>query len=481
MADRQRMRVFVALLALVMIASACSDSGENPTQATSDAAALIEDDTQDQTRQIGSPEGEQDGESSSADALASIEDESEPVNDTPETERVELEAEQSPGDVQDESSDESASDEGSESETPTASQATPAENALDGPPVEPLDALVTELMAFVQAERGLTFIERPSVVVLDSGSFNDAWQQVVVRDAQANPADFANFTDIYQAVGIIDDGRELDELWTRFGDAGVVGYYDTQTGGIVLRSGELTAFTETVLVHELVHALEDQVFGLDRDDSGASNDETAWTFSALIEGSARVIEGRYRATLSQAELNEEAAARNSIPRSVSLNEFTPSFLELQFGRYDYGEDFAATLWEVGQDELDAAYVDPPETSEAVVNPDAFLSGADDAEALDFPPADGEVFEQGIWGQAGVAALLTDIYTRDDALDISQGWGNDRFVAWRDGDVSCVRIHVSADSPDALDRYADAFEEWAQLGDRQIFFPTADLIRVTSCG
>ena len=70
---------------------------------------------------------------------------------------------------------------------------------------------------------------------------------------------------------------------------------------------------------------------------------------------------------------------------------------------------------------------------------------------------------------------------DEAVEISQGWGADSYVAWRAGEGACVRIHVSADSAAALDGYAEALEQWATLGDREIFFPTADLIRLTSCG
>ena len=38
--------------------------------------------------------------------------------------------------------------------------------------------------------------------------------------------------------------------------------------------------------------------------------------------------------------------------------------------------------------------------------------------------------------------------------------------------------------DAADRgreMADALERWASSGDREVFYPTADLIRVTACG
>ena len=48
-----------------------------------------------------------------------------------------------------------------------------------------------------------------------------------------------------------------------------------------------TAAVRAVLVHELLHALEDQHFGLDRPDLG---DEAFLGFQALAEGSAVRVE-----------------------------------------------------------------------------------------------------------------------------------------------------------------------------------------------
>ena len=481
MTDTRNMRLAAVLISVLVIASACSgseDASRNAEATLTESESAVSEESS-ESRDVGSPSP--DGETEAATAAGAN-----PTGDDAVADGSDTSDNSDAGDTT-APQDGDAGTDGSEAQS-SGQEVEPAEadDATDGPAASlgetSLDALVDELSVFVEQERGLQFVERPVVRALDSGDFNDAFRALIARDAAANTESFTNFTDIYQAVGIIDDGSDLTEIWTRFGDAGVLGYYDTATGEIVLRGGELTTFTETVLVHELVHALEDQVFGLNEDERFADRtDEIDWTFSALIEGSARVIEARYRATFTQAELDEENAARNSIPRSVSLNEFTPSFLELQFGRYTYGEDFAETLWGLGQSELDAAYEDPPATSESVVNPAAFVAGDDDVLDMALPPADGEIFEQGIWGQAGFAALLTDVFDRPEALEITQGWGNDRFVAWRDGEVSCVRIHVSADSADALDNYADALDDWSQLGDRQIFFPTADLIRITSCG
>jgi hypothetical protein len=354
-------------------------------------------------------------------------------------------------------------------------QSEPAEEATE------LSILIDELIGFVEQERGHEFTSRPSVALLEGEQFAAAWNELIREHASKYQVEYQDFTDIYRAMGIIDGSASLEEIRMRFGDAGVIGYYDSDTGGIVLRSAEVTTFTKTVLVHELVHALDDQIFDIDRDEYDDRDDEISWTFSALTEGSAGVIEERYRDTLTSAERDEELAVQRSLPRSVSLSEFNDSFLELQFGRYRYGDEFAEALWNEGQSTIDDALVTPPSTSEVVIDPAAYLSGKGAEPAVEAPPADGTVFRSGVWGEAAWAAVLADVFDRGVALDFADGWGGDRFVAWRLGTETCVRLHVEADTPAQLDDYADALEEWTRSATgREIFYPTADLVRVTSC-
>jgi hypothetical protein len=319
------------------------------------------------------------------------------------------------------------------------------------------------------------------VIQLEGEAFATAWNQLIADDAEEYADDYDERTDIYRAMGIIDGSETLEEIWKRFGDAGVLGYYEPVRQGIVLRAGEITPLTETVLVHELVHALDDQVFGIEREEYDARDDEIGWTFSALIEGSAGVIEERYRTTLTAAERDEELAVQRALPRSVSLSEFNTSFLELQFGRYRYGDAFAAALWDRGQSEIDETFEDPPATSEQVIDPGAFLAGEQPDDAIEMPPADGQAFRSGVWGEAAWAAVFADVFGASEGLALADGWGGDRYVAWQAGPTTCVRAHIEADTPEALDNYAIALEEWSRSAQgRDVFYPTADVVRVTGC-
>ncbi len=344
-----------------------------------------------------------------------------------------------------------------------------------------LDLLIDELSAFVEAERGLTFTSRPQIELLNNAEFGEAWLELISDDATENASAYRNFTDIYRALGIISNDADLEQIWARFGDAGVLGYYETDSQAIRLRSGEINALSKTTLVHELVHALEDQNFNLDRESYADRDDEIGWTFSALVEGSARVIENRYRATLSDAERQEEQTAIANLPRSVSFSEFNQSFLELQFGRYNYGEVFANALWARGQSAVDQAFSQPPTSSEQVLDPSSYINGVQADSQLNPPPADGAVFEDGVFGEAAWIALLSDTVATSTAIDLANGWGGDWFVAWRDGSTTCVRIDLEADSPAELAEYESALQTWTNAGNgRDLSAPTTDVLRLTAC-
>lgn len=461
------MRAFLIIFLVALLSTACSTANEADGTASTHAveSGVADDETanapgESAARTLGEPDGA--GEGPYAGTAGESSDEA-----ADDTEGAFAFKE----DVAEPSEDVGSSEDPDVSEAPSD----PATESTE------LSRVVDQLIAFVEQERGHDFVTRPAVTLLDGEEFTAAWNELVADDAAENATEYANFTDIYRAMDIIDGSLSLEQIWMRFGDAGVLGYYDPDSGQIVLRSGEITAFTKTVLVHELVHALDDQIFGIRRVEHDSRSDEIDWTFSSLIEGSAGVIEGRYRATLSQAERDEEVAVQRAIPSTVSLSDFETSFLELQFGRYRYGDAFASALWEEGRDAVDDAFVEPPSTSEVIIDPQAYFTGAG-ADAVEQPPADGDVFESGVWGQAAWAALFADVFGRSEALDLADGWGGDQFVAWRTNSETCVRAHISGDTPDALDNYAFALEEWAsESSNREVFYPTADLVRVTACG
>ncbi len=345
------------------------------------------------------------------------------------------------------------------------------------PVVDDADALVSQLVAFVETERGHRFAQPPSIQWLPDAAFAAAVADLIAADAARFSAELDDQTRLQRALEILGPDQDLVSIQESFGDAGITALYDPNTGVISVRDEAISPLLRTSLVFELTRALDDQQFGIRGPEGVTAVAEVEWARAALVHGSAAEITNRYRATMSAADIAQEESQVAALPRNVSLSLFTDSFLELQFGRQFYGEAAVAGLWDVGQSAVDAALADPPESSEWLIAGAA----ADAPDAVATPPADAAPIAAGVWGQAGWIALFTGLFTPEEAEALTDGWGGDAWVLWEAGTQSCVRLHLTADSPEALDRYADALDQWAGEGDRQLFFPTADLIRVTACG
>jgi len=55
------------------------------------------------------------------------------------------------------------------------------------------------------------------------------------------------------------------------------------------------------------------------------------------------------------------------------------------------------------------------------------------------------------------------------------------VSWRDGDRSCIRWDIVADSAGDLTELASAMDRWALAGDgASVSFPATDVVRIDSC-
>lgn len=339
------------------------------------------------------------------------------------------------------------------------------------------ETLVGDVVAFVEQERGHRFDARPTVVQLDDFAFAAAVADKTATDAERFSEEFAQYTLVYRALGILAPDQDLTSVWESFGDAGINAIYDADSGQVSVRDQQISPLLRTSLVYELTRALDDQEFGIQRSVGEQADAEVEWTRSALVHGSAAEITNRYRESMTPDDLAEEQRQLDDRPRNVSLSVFTNAFLELQFGRQFVGEAAVARLWAEGQQAIDAALADPPATSEELIEGVSSPTNA----AVATPPADGPAFASGVWGQAGWLALFTELEAPEQAQADSAGWGGDAWTAWEVGTVSCVRLHIAADTADDLDRYAELMLLWAEQGDREVFFPTADLIRVTACG
>lgn len=370
---------------------------------------------------------------------------------------------------------------------PTSILVSPPTTAAPGAPPAPsttaapatsteteMSRLISELQVFVEKARGLKFKEPVKVTLLSDKAF----RAKLADKTEFDEKEVDELTRILRALDLIDEGVDIAEEQRKLLGGAVLGYYDIKTKDLVVRGGKPTPAVRDTLVHELVHALQDQHFGVERD-LDKKDDESSQSFSGLIEGDAVRIEQAYLKTMSLAEQNQVRDEQSE--GSDVFEDVPPVLIQTLTFPYLAGPPFVQTVVRTaGQARLDEAFRTPPTTSEHLLHPDKFLAG-EPAMAVAAPPANGTVIDEGVFGEFGFMQQLQDVIEEPDALRrAASGWGGDRYVAWDEGKKTCVRVDVVMDTPRDADELRAALRAWVDEHEDTATLEGDSPIRFTSC-
>ncbi len=341
-------------------------------------------------------------------------------------------------------------------------------------------AVIDELEAYVAEARELEWISEVEVVLLD----DDEFEALLLEDFEDDADEIADAELFYRALGLLrGETSLLDELRSIY-SAGVLGFYDPETDELVVRGTSPTPYVRQTIVHELVHALDDQHFELDRPEYEDRKDEVATGFSAAVEGNARRIENQWMGE-QPAEFRERAAAEEeAFAEGIDIDAF-PEILLFQIGApYQLGEIFVGQVVnDGGERAVDAAITDPPDTSEQFLFPDLYREREPRIE-VPVPPAEGEIVDDFVVGALFLFGLLTSDgapVNQTDAVRAVDGWGGDWAVVWTDGDLACVRIDLVGDTDGDTGEIEDVLTTWSEETDTgQVSMTDEGRVRLESC-
>lgn len=334
-----------------------------------------------------------------------------------------------------------------------------------------LAADLCELAAFVEDARGRPFQFFP-VIELQA---NDQFDAGLLADFDEDSGDLEVAGDVMRSVGLIDPDDDLVALIRETLEIGVVGYYDPETKGLVVRGSEFDLFSKLVLVHELTHAHDDQWIGLDRPELEERDDEQEFGFSALVEGNASRVEDLWRSSLSTDDQRELGELEQSVLSADELDRYLaiPIFVLLvQASPYTDGLTLVEAIYEDGGEQaVTEAFENAPRTSELVLHPEKYLAG-EAVELQPKPPAPQPEIDSGVFGELSIRHWL--------GYDAGEGWGSDAYVTWRDGDKACTRIDITADSNRDAEELAAAATIWSREAPDRTVEVVDGLLRVTGC-
>lgn len=324
-----------------------------------------------------------------------------------------------------------------------------------------------EAIIATQEIRELSFLETPTITVLDEEEFTSRVRDMVAEDMEDLPADEA----LYRLLGLLPRTSDLSGMLTDLYGEQVAGFYDPEEREIVVptRSDGLSVVQRGTMVHELVHALIDQHFGFWEHQS-AMIDGNRWdelaAYRSLLEGDATLAELHWIWTLSQTELGHYLA--ESLQVDTSVLDAMPRFIRdsLLFP-YDSGLGFVQHLHDRGGWEaVNEAYPTMPglpASTEQVITPADY--GRDlpidiPIRNVDLPGY--ELVVTSTWGELGLRLMFDQVLGETRSLGASDGWGGDYYHQWFDGQNAAFVLVYVGDTESDIEQLRRALLDYQRI-------------------
>ena len=322
---------------------------------------------------------------------------------------------------------------------------------------------ISRLIPIAEEIRGLEFLSPPQITVLSPEELKTRVVDQLLEDYVDHEVDEA----LYKLLGLVPpDFQLLETVLSLYGEA-VAGYYDGDTGELVVTATEelFSPLEEATIVHELTHALTDQVLEFNDRYNQLFDDERydeAAAFQALIEGDASLAELLYVQQLDEAAQQE--FLEDAFDVDMTVFDQVPPFMQqsLTFP-YESGFTFVEHLFsEGGYASIDAAYATPPVSSEQIIRPEDYPSEAPLQMELPVNEITGyEIEEVSTWGELGFRLMFDQVLGGADAAH--EGWGGDSYRVYYDGSNVVLALAFRGDGPGDAAELAGALNEYVRVG------------------
>lgn len=334
----------------------------------------------------------------------------------------------------------------------------------------------------VRAEkmRGLAFLHDVPVELMSRAQIEAEIMEMVDRDM---PPEWRRQIDLgYKAFGLVpmDSDVLTDMIQLVVSQAG--GFYDPEAKHVILPDdleefmgqmvGEMVAGADgfmdpimrNIMTHEFTHALQDQHHNLTAVmDVGMDDDDVRLAITALVEGDATLI-GTGAMMSDQGDLTnllrQDPAAMGAMMGAgggmmgAEANAMPAILKETLIFPYMYGYILVTTMVkEGGFDAVDAAFSDPPLSSEQLLHIEKYLGEErDDPTEITLPTVNltelgWEAVGQNVMGEFQIRVLLGN---SPDAIEAAKGWDGDRYQVWQheDGRLGVAWVSVWDSDADA---------------------------------
>ncbi len=289
---------------------------------------------------------------------------------------------------------------------------------------------------------------------------------------------------IYKLLGMLPDTLHLADFYVRLLSEQIMGYYDPKTKVLYVVDGAPEEYVGLTILHELVHALQDQYVNLDSLEHLKGDDDRAAAAGAVIEGQA-TYESTYIAIGGSGNIAAQlpggwATMRESIREAQATQPiFTSAPMVIQetlLFPYINGADFVRRFKLHHKNVLPLDSL-PISTAQVMHDSASFTPTRDVPSTIVLPPIPGTIDEND-FGEFGTRLVIYQhTKDREQAIRASNGWDGDRYALVKTPTGHALVWVTVWDTPGDASEFVSAMDAVMQnrfnikprvVGERRIF-------------
>ncbi len=361
-----------------------------------------------------------------------------------------------------------------------------------------LESISNEIRGEIETLRGMSYTRPVAVKLTDKQGFLEYARKR--QAATETPERRVRDESVAKLLGLVPHELDLQKTFESFLEQQVGGFYDPGSNTFYLMKGFQGDLARIILAHELTHALDDQVFGLDKLIAAAQQDtDVEFAVQAMVEGSG--VNAMNAWTMKHmAKLDRKALTDSSDLGTKGLDTAPTVVWKPLLAAYLRGDGFLVhaeginmLLAAAKNDELRACFNDPPRSSEQILHPKKYWveSKRDRPVPVKLDAANlpkgwkvigqdtlGELYlglvtqpfaERGGLDAKNPMALINTRYTNKSA----EGWGGDRLLLAEKGEARVLYLVTYWDTPQDADEFAAALTELTRPVEGQAAGPEAE--------
>ena len=332
-----------------------------------------------------------------------------------------------------------------------------------------------ELIALVEKSTGLDFTDYPKFNFYTLDGYRDYSAASYLDDFEKDYEDgeWERAVLSENMWGLTDvSPKEMKELIVEFQRCASAGSYNLldQILRVPIKRNQtkLNFWEQSVIVHELVHSLQGQIFDLSDWYSTMKENDDFMNYPgrrSIMEAQADLVQAYWVSNLDPYDRDRMASERPNFRCSVSLPEYFYIPFDLY---YDFGGRLGKEIHSNGKMEAlnDALYKLP--TAEQIYSPEKYFSEEPyiDVDIKKLELAEYTYLEEGQLDSLDIVYLLQSKIGQVDAVNAAIGLGGGSWVDYvnEENDLF-MTVKIQGDNQEELNEITEAFMNWANFQTR----------------